>query len=864
MESNKWRIVFLLFAACLVGSNVYSQKNTDPIRIDKNGRMIWKNNNQEAFFWGVNYSIPFAHGFRQMGRLGQDIKKNIAIDTYHLARLGTTAYRIHVWASQISDTLGNLLENEHLKMLDYLIYRLQQRGVYSFLTPIRYGGPGYPEADEKTIGFADKYPKSEMYLNPNAIAAQERYLKQFVNHVNPYTGKAYKNDPMIMGFEICNEPAHSKPAETTSFVKRMIGAVKSTGCTKPVFYNVTQNISLLEDFIKGGTDGVTFQWYPSGLVANHEVLGNFLPHVDNYAMPFKNEKYFLPKARLVYEFDAADVGRSYLYPPMALSFKEAGMQWVTMFAYDPVALAPSNTEYQTHFLNLAYSPQKAIGFKIAGKLFRNPQYKRDREKEKNPFDVDGLKISYADDFSELATNELFFHTNSTSTNPPNLSTLKSIAGYGTSPVVSYKGYGAYFLDKISDGVWRLELMPDAIWVRDPFSKATPLIENVLIKWNKTEMGVSLPDLGRSFTVTGINDGNSYFLTAKEGQFAITPGAYILSTKLVTEEIKKAKIGTITANEFFAPKETNKNFYFLQNAPEQVSEGHSIEVTVSVISPVTSIKSLVIQPYVIGFRGKIIPSSLPVLMVKTDEYKYKATIPDTLVKPGILTYHIISESVTGETTVYPGGFKGTTSDWEYYNPETYSVRVLPATNEVQLFNIENSSQVVTFSGNSRFGSSVVPSGIAGQSTLKFSQGKYNITQERPNTSGMICVIQNHIGDKINGIAGNTSNYSQLQVFGKASGKPVKIEVTLINKDGNAYTAKTTLSADQSSQIINLKDFTDGIMFLLPRPYPVFLPYWYTSKIKRPFSLSEIERIQILIPEEGNGELPGFELTSITLK
>lgn len=864
MGKGKLKIVFLLIVAAMICSNAYSQKNTDPIKIAKNGRMLWKSNNQEAFFWGVNYSVPFAHGFRQMERLGQDIEKNIDIDTYHLARLGTTAYRIHVWASQISDTLGNLLENEHLKMLDYLIFRLQQRGVYTFLTPIRYGGPGYPEADEKTIGFADKYAKSDMYVNPEAIAAQERYLKQFVNHINPYSGKAYKNDPMIMGFEICNEPAHSKPAETTAFVKKMIGAVKSTGCTKPVFYNVTQNISLLEDFIKGGTDGVTFQWYPSGLVANHEVLGNFLPHVDIYDMPFKNEKYFLPQARLVYEFDAADVGRSYMYPPMALSFKEAGMQWVTMFAYDPVALSPSNTEYQTHFLNLAYSPQKAIGFKIAGELFRNPQYKRERENEKKPFDVKGLKISYAEDFSELATNELFYHTNSTSTNPPSLSTLKSIAGYGTSSVVSYKGYGAYFLDKISDGVWRLEVMPDAIWVRDPFSKATPLIENVVIKWNKTEMGVNLPDLGKSFSVTGVNEGNNYTATSTGGRFVITPGAYILAAKPVTDGIRKAKIGVITANEFYAPMETNKNFYFLQNAPAQVSERQPIEVTVKIISPVTPIKSLVLQPYIIGFRGKIILSSVPIPMEKTDGYQYKVTIPDTLVRPGILTYHIITESVTGKTTIYPGGFTGSTSDWEYYNPETYSVRVMPAMSELQLFNPENSNQVVTFSGNSRYGSTIVPSGIAGESTLKFSEGKYKITQERLNTSGMICVIQNYIGNIINGITRNQGNYTQLMVYGKASGKPVNIEVTLINKDGNAYIAKTTLSADQSSQVINLKDFTEGRMFLLPRPYPVFLPYWYTSKNKQPFSLSEIERIQVLVPVEENVALPGFELTSITLK
>lgn len=861
---SKTKIVLLLIAAFIICSPVFSQKNTDPVKVDKNGRMIWKNNGQEAYFWGVNYTTPFAHAFRQIAKLGEDREKVIDIDTYHLSRLGTNAYRIHVWDCEISDSIGNLLENEHLKLLDYLIYRFQQRGVYIFLTPIAYWGNGYPEPNEKLPGFSGKYTKGNVYILPEAIAAQERYLKQFVNHVNQYTGKAYKNDPMIIGFEVCNEPGHSKPAETTEFVKKMISAIKSTGCAKPVFYNVTQSIGLLQDFIKGGTDGVTFQWYPTGLVAGREVQGNYLPHVDIYDMPFKNEKYFLPQARLVYEFDAADIGRSYMYPPIALSYKEAGMQWVTMFTYDPITLAPSNTEYQTHFLNMAYAPQKAIGFKIASELFRNPQYKRDRVNEKKPFDMNGLKISYTEDLSELATSELFFHTNNTSTNPPNPTTLKSIAGYGTSPIISYKGYGAYFLDKISEGVWRMEMMPDAIWVRDPFSRATPRIENVVIKWNKSEMGVNLPDLGKSFIVTGVNEGNNYSAAAKEGRFAITPGAFILSTKQVTEDIRKAKIGVITANEFYAPKETNKNFYFLQNGPAQVSEGQPVDVTVRIVSPATPVKNLVLQPSGGGQRGFGGFRPVRINMERVDEYLYKATIPDSVVRAGILNYTIIAESTSGKITVYPGGVEGPTSSWGYYNPDSYSVKVLPAMSEIQLFNAETSGQSLTFSGNARLRSSLVLSGVTGESILKFSPGRTDNAQGRPNNSGLIYTMQNYIGNITSGISRYADKYKLIQVNGKAAGKPVKIEVTLINKDGNAYSAKASLSADQNFQAINLKDLTEGRMLLLPRPYPGFLPFWYTAKTTKPFSLSEIERIQFLVPVEGNEDVTGFELTSITLK
>lgn len=107
METKGLRVFLLLVAFVIIYPAAYAQKNTDPVKIDRNGRILWRSNNQEAFFWGVNYSAPFAYGFRQMGRLGEDKEKNIDYDTYHLARLGISAYRIHVWACEISDSAVN-------------------------------------------------------------------------------------------------------------------------------------------------------------------------------------------------------------------------------------------------------------------------------------------------------------------------------------------------------------------------------------------------------------------------------------------------------------------------------------------------------------------------------------------------------------------------------------------------------------------------------------------------------------------------------------------------------------------------------------------------------------------------------------
>jgi hypothetical protein len=179
---------------------------------------------------------------------------------------------------------------------------------------------------------------------------------------------SYKVDPDIIAFEIINEPGH--PADTamvTEYINEMAAVFRDQGVTKPIYYNISQNWSSDQAaaVYRADIDGISFQWYPTGLVKNSELTGNYLAHVDHYPVPKIDDPKFYTKTRMVYEFDAADVAQSVMYPAMARSFREAGMQWATMFCYDPTFLAAFNTEYNTHYVNLAYTPQKAISLMIA-------------------------------------------------------------------------------------------------------------------------------------------------------------------------------------------------------------------------------------------------------------------------------------------------------------------------------------------------------------------------------------------------------------------------------------------------------------------------------------------------------------------
>src|ERR1700733_12427385 len=151
------RIAFIFFVLSFSLSvpplQAQKVKNSNAlVYVDKEGVMRWTKNNAEASFFGVNYTAPFAYSYRAHKALGVDIEQAIRQDVYHMARLGLDAFRVHVWDTEISDSLGNLLENDHLRLFDFLLAELAKRNIRAIITPIAFWGNGYPERDERTPG----------------------------------------------------------------------------------------------------------------------------------------------------------------------------------------------------------------------------------------------------------------------------------------------------------------------------------------------------------------------------------------------------------------------------------------------------------------------------------------------------------------------------------------------------------------------------------------------------------------------------------------------------------------------------------------------------------------------------------------
>jgi hypothetical protein len=838
-----------------------AQKTNDVV-VDKNGVLRWGNSKEEVKGFGINYTVPFAHAYRTAKRMGIDIEKAIDDDVYHFARLGFDLYRVHVWDTEISDTLGNLLINENLRLFDYMVKKMKERGMKFIITPIAFWGNGWPEPDEPTPGFARKYGKDACLTHPEAIKAQENYLFQFLNHVNTYTGIAYKNDPDIIAFEVSNEPHHREaPEKVTVFIDRMVTAMKRTGCKKPILYNITHSIHLADAYFKSGIQGGTFQWYPTGLGARHELGGNLLPHVDQYVVPFANHPKYKSMAKIVYEFDAADVGRSYIYPAMARSFREAGMQLATHFSYDPTYMAYANTEYGTHYMNLVYTPQKALSLMLAAEVFRRVPMNKSFGRYPQNVSFDAFRISYENDLAELITEKQFIYTNSTTSTVP-AAKLEQLAGSGNSHLIQYGGTGAYFLDRLQEGVWRLEVMPDAVWVRDPFERTSLKKEVSVIHWGNWPMVVNLPDLGESFSVDGLNTGNSFSAQATGGRIEVKPGTYLLTRKgVVTNLSASFKWKKITLGEFTAPASTVKKTVVVHKPAPELSAGKPYAVTATIISP-TEPEEVELHVWA-GFRPVVLK------MERQHGYVYSATIPSENIIPGFLRYYITVKEKAKSFT-FPAGVQTHPNDWDFYvADEAYRVPVVPQGAPLYLFHAATDTDQLLRPWLRT--SSLVPTGEPGKAELTvnverlFMEDPENKYKEKIYDYSM----RYFFGKKLEGRKAELAGITRLVFTGRSlNDKPCIIQLALITKDGSAYGHTLALLPDRKEYSIALTALQKAKLVTLPRPYPTFLSYYFENQQSGSLNLDELESIQVSIgpgiPERELNDKHGMAVESIRLE
>lgn len=159
-----------------------------------------------AKFWGVNFNsgANFPE-FEYAGKVAERLAKtgcNI-VRFHQLDSEWATPNIFHYTKGKRQDSTLEL-DPESMKRLDYLIYSLKINGIYCYLDMMTYrkfkSGDGVANAYE-LLDAGQPYG----YFNPRLIELQKKFMHDIWTHVNPYTGLAYKDDPVIVLSEIVNE-----------------------------------------------------------------------------------------------------------------------------------------------------------------------------------------------------------------------------------------------------------------------------------------------------------------------------------------------------------------------------------------------------------------------------------------------------------------------------------------------------------------------------------------------------------------------------------------------------------------------------------------------------------------------------------
>lgn len=158
-------------------------------------------NGARARFWGTGYVRDWCPPKHQAPAIAEA-----------WARAGINLIRLHgMDAQNPKDTIFDItsgktdrLDPAKLDRLDFLIAECKKRGVYvnlNLLTKRRYTkDDGVRDADALPQG-----GKAAAMFDRRLIELQKDYDRLILEHVNPYTGLAYKDEPAIAMLEIVNE-----------------------------------------------------------------------------------------------------------------------------------------------------------------------------------------------------------------------------------------------------------------------------------------------------------------------------------------------------------------------------------------------------------------------------------------------------------------------------------------------------------------------------------------------------------------------------------------------------------------------------------------------------------------------------------
>jgi len=153
-------------------------------------------------FWGANLSAAACFPTHEQAAGMATHMAGMGINLVRLTHLDAFWCPTHLFSHDYGDTQH--YDPEMFDRLDYLLFSLKQQGIYVYLDNLvsrRFTA-------EDGVANAEALPMAARpyaLFDPTLIALQKKYAHDLWTHMNPYTGLAYKDDPVIAITDLLNE-----------------------------------------------------------------------------------------------------------------------------------------------------------------------------------------------------------------------------------------------------------------------------------------------------------------------------------------------------------------------------------------------------------------------------------------------------------------------------------------------------------------------------------------------------------------------------------------------------------------------------------------------------------------------------------
>ena len=160
----------------------------------------------EARFWGANFNSALCFPTHEYAEQVADRVASAGVNIVRLHQMDADWSTPNIFQFKKGQRLvtTGVADPESLDRMDYLIKCLKENGVYIYMDILTYRRFRTSECKSGAERLASG-AKIYSYTNPEIIELQKEFAEFLWNHVNPYTGLAYKDEPAVALTEITNE-----------------------------------------------------------------------------------------------------------------------------------------------------------------------------------------------------------------------------------------------------------------------------------------------------------------------------------------------------------------------------------------------------------------------------------------------------------------------------------------------------------------------------------------------------------------------------------------------------------------------------------------------------------------------------------